>query len=168
LNYPGGALGYFKANHVAQKNNVCSNNLPYPALLQTLNDDTTLGYPNTVYYNSVKNFQLYLTAPHTPSAYFVFMTQYKSTAYRPDPSWQDLKFVCASDNGGTKTTDTFKCQFPMAPADINQLSSRQVVVTVWQRMDPAGENFISCADVKMDQGIAPEPEIIWSKIGINH
>jgi hypothetical protein len=38
------------------------------------------------------------------------------------------------------------------------------MVTIWQRIDAAGENFISCADVIVKGGSVP-PEKVWSVLG---
>lgn len=85
------------------------------------------------------------------------MTEYPAGRYKPDPSLNELHFVCAvpANAGGA-----WQCQLPTFNGD-----AKQVMVTIWQRVDAAGENFISCADVNVKGGTVVPPEKIWSVLG---
>jgi predicted carbohydrate-binding protein with CBM5 and CBM33 domain len=137
----------FSKYHAAQANNICSNTLPYQALDQAVPLDKFV----QTSYGADLNFEWILTAKHSPSSYFVFLTNYTKSNYNPSPSWNDLEFICEVDNVGVNSPDKFKCKMPPAPSNVKDLSEKQVLVTVWQRNDPAGENFISCSDLMLSQ-----------------
>lgn len=177
--FNGGVLGFFKTYHPVKSRGLCTNSNDasqpnyFPILLNALPENKV----SEMSYGSLEPFRWKLTAPHVPSFYAVFVTNYKKGGYRPDPSWNDLSFLCSHGgrvwgDAGATATDRFGCQFPAAPSDYATLSKRQVLVTVWQRIDAAGENFISCADVDMQNGdVDPvpnpdptPPEEIWQKL----
>ncbi|MCX8513969.1 MAG: lytic polysaccharide monooxygenase [Burkholderiales bacterium] len=137
----------FSQYHVAQNNNICSNALPYKALLEAVPLNK---FVNTSY-GADLNFEWILTAKHNPSSYFIFITNYTKNEYNPSPGWKDLKFICEVDGVGINSPDYFKCKMPPAPSNVSDLSEKQVLVTLWQRNDPAGENFISCSDILLSK-----------------
>jgi predicted carbohydrate-binding protein with CBM5 and CBM33 domain len=112
----------------------------------------------TVSMDKPVDFTWHYTARHVPSNQFVFMTQYPAGQYKPNPSFDELHFVCAvpvTEGSG----DNWQCSLPVFHGD-----AKQVMVTIWQRVDPAGENFISCADVNVEN-TATVPVETWSPIG---
>lgn len=163
--FSGGPLGFFKKNHAIQNGNLCSNgHAAWSRLLEPLpaNKITKVSNGQTV------NFAWTKTAAHTPSNHFTFITNYKAGEYNPTPSWQDLHYLSGCDAAGTsKGTDNYNCKLQLAN---QQLQGKQVIVSIWQRVDPVGENFVSCADVEFDGGgviVTPSWNAIDSKSWIS-
>ncbi|RUR04260.1 lytic polysaccharide monooxygenase [Legionella sp. km772] len=152
-----GPLAFYKDYYPVKNDQLCAyaaNNQGYlPILNQSLPDDkmTKISAGDAV------QFKWGYTAWHTPSNNFVFTTEYPAGKYKPNPSLNDLHFVCAvpADASGA-----WQCKMPNFSGD-----AKQVIVTIWQRVDAAGENFISCADVHLENGTVVPPESIWSLLG---
>lgn len=152
-----GPLAFYKDHYNIHGDELCAfsaNNQGYlPILNEAIPNDkmTEVGMGEPV------QFKWGYSAWHNPSNNFVFMTEYRAGKYKPNPSFDDLHFVCAvrADAGGA-----WQCPLPTFNGD-----AKQVMVTLWQRVDPAGENFISCADVYVKEGSEVPPEKIWSILG---
>lgn len=163
--FSGGPLGFFKKNHAIQNDNLCSNgHTAWSKLLNPLPENKMTKVTN----GQVVNFAWTKTAAHTPSNHFTFITNYKAGEYNPAPSWQDLHYLPDCDAAGTsKGTDNYNCKLEIAN---QQLQSKQVIVSIWQRVDTVGENFVSCADVEFDGGgvvITPSWSAVDSKSWIS-
>lgn len=160
LNYHnGGALGFFKAFHPAQGRNICSQG---GGRWSSLDTPIPEAHMTTVNYGQDLQFKWTYTAWHQPSNMFVFITNYKGTQYNANPTWNDLTLLCSVPISTKSDTGSWKCKLPTI-----QGAEKQVLVTVWQRQDAAGENFISCSDVKFKGGTPIKPEEIWSPITTN-
>lgn len=156
LNYNGGALGFFKTLHPAKGRDICSQaNTQWKSLETPLTENAM----TTVNYGQDLQFKWTYTAWHQPSNMFVFITNYKGTQYNANPTWNDLTFLCSVPISTLSNTSSWKCKLPT-----HQGAEKQVLITVWQRQDAAGENFISCSDVKFNGGNPIKPEEIWSPI----
>lgn len=149
-----GPLAFFKDYYNVKNDQLCAyaanNNGYLPLLNQALPENKM----SKVSMDAPVQFKWGYTAWHNPSNNFVFITEYPVGKYKPNPSLNDLHFVCAVP---ASASGAWQCQLPTFSGD-----SKQVMVTLWQRVDPAGENFISCADVKVKEGIVVPPEKIWS------
>lgn len=152
-----GPLAFYKDYYTVRTDQLCAyaaNNQGYlPILNKSIPEDkmTAVSAGDSV------QFKWGYSAWHTPSNNFVFMTEYPAGQYKQNPSLNDLHFVCAvpADSSGA-----WQCKLPAFNGD-----SKQIIVTIWQRVDAAGENFISCADVKIENGTVVPPENIWSVLG---
>jgi len=156
-----GPLAFYKDNYLIQDNRLCgyvanSNSKYFEALNKSLPDSamTKVSPGHDV------QFSWSYSAWHKSSNKFVFVTKYPAGQYKPNPSWSDLHLVCAVSADATiakdEKTNNWKCQLPEMNGD-----EKQVMVTVWQRMDAGGENFISCSDVKVEGGQIVPTEKIW-------
>lgn len=151
-----GPLAFYKDYYPVQSDQLCAyaaNNQGYLPILNTPLPENKM---TEVSAGDPVQFKWGYSAWHTPSNNFVFITEYPAGKYKPNPTWSDLHFVCAvrADSSGA-----WQCNLPFFSGD-----AKQVMVTVWQRVDAAGENFISCADVKVEDGTVVPPESIWSLI----
>ncbi|MBY0378883.1 MAG: lytic polysaccharide monooxygenase [Burkholderiales bacterium] len=155
--YTGGSLGFFKKHHAAQSDNICTQNGSWPTLATPLPEK----YMTEISYGKSIPFKWQYTAWHTPSNMFVFTTKYKANQYNANPTWNDLTFLCSDPISTQKDPRSWSCTYPDSDKSLNE---KQILVTVWQRKDPAGENFISCSDVKIKDSTPVTPENIWTPI----
>lgn len=149
-----GPLAFYKDKYPVKNDQLCAyaaNNQGYLPILNKSLPETKM---TEVSAGDSVQFKWGYTAWHTPSNNFVFVTEYPAGKYKPNPSLNDLHFFCAvpADSSGAWT-----CKMPTYKGD-----EKQVLVTIWQRVDAAGENFISCADLKVKNGTVVPPERIWS------
>lgn len=157
-----GPLAFYKDNYPIQDNRLCgyvaNSQTKYFEALNTSLPDIAM---TKVSPGSDVQFSWIYSAWHSSSNKFVFITKYPAGKYKPNPSWADLNLVCAVSADATITNNNrnnnWKCKLPQMSGD-----AKQVMVTIWQRVDAGGENFISCADVKVDGGTVVPPEEIWS------
>lgn len=148
--FSGGPLGFFKAYHAIQDKNLCDNgHTNWSKLLNSLPNDKVIKMAN----GDTAAFSWTKTAAHTPSNHFEFITNYAPGAYNPTPTWKDLHYISGCDKAaGDTSPTTWNCKIQLA----NQtLQGKQVLVSVWQRVDAAGENFVSCSDVDFSGGSTP-------------
>lgn len=163
-----GPLAFYKDNYPVQDDRLCgyvanSEAKYFPDLNKSLPDNlmTKISPGHDIQFNWS------YSAWHANSNNFVFITHYAAGQYKPNPSWKDLHLVCAVgadqylDTTGKKSS-SWKCKLPEMSGD-----EKQVMVTIWQRVDPAGENFISCSDVKVEGGQVIPPEQIWTILNKN-
>jgi predicted carbohydrate-binding protein with CBM5 and CBM33 domain len=150
-----GPLAFYKDYYTVHNDQLCAYAANNQGYLPILNKSIPDNKMTAVSAGDFVQFKWGYTAWHTPSNNFVFITKYPAGQYKPNPSLDDLQFVCAvtADSSGA-----WQCKLPVFNGD-----AKQVMVTIWQRVDSAGENFISCADVKVVNGTTPEN--IWSLLG---
>jgi chitin-binding protein len=154
--FVGGPLGFFKKNHDIQSGALCTNG--HSNWLSLLNAIA----PTSVVNGQSMTISWTNTAPHRPSNYFVFITNYKAGEYNQAPSWQDLHYVSGCDLNGEGVgaanilpTTTWPCKMQL---DNQNIVGKQVMVTIWQRVDPVGENFISCSDLNFGGSVVTPPQ----------
>jgi hypothetical protein len=151
-----GPLAFYKDHYTVHSDQLCAYAANNQGYLPILNKSLPENKMTEVSAGDPVQFKWGYSAWHTPSNNFVFITEYPAGKYKSNPSLSDLHFVCAvtADSSGA-----WQCKLPIFSGD-----SKQVLVTLWQRVDAAGENFISCADVKVENGTVVPPENIWSLI----
>ena len=151
-----GPLAFYKDYYSVHGDELCAYTVNNQGYLPILNQPIPENKMSKVSAGEPVQFKWSYSAWHNPSNNFVFITEYPAGQYKPNPNLNDLHFVCAvaADSSGA-----WQCKLPDFRGD-----SKQVIVTIWQRLDAAGENFISCADVKVENGIVP-PENIWLLLG---
>ncbi|AUH72603.1 hypothetical protein CAB17_11465 [Legionella sainthelensi] len=149
-----GPLAFYKDYYNVHGDELCAYSTNNHGYLPILNKSIPVSKMTEVSLGDPIQFKWGYSAWHSPSNNFVFTTQYPSGHYKPNPSWDDLHFVCSV---AADSTGAWQCKLP----SFENADSKQVIVTIWQRVDPAGENFISCADVKVENGTVVPPERIW-------
>jgi predicted carbohydrate-binding protein with CBM5 and CBM33 domain len=152
-----GPLAFYKEYYPVHNDQLCAYAANNQGYLPILNQSIPENKMTKISAGDFVQFKWDYSAWHTPSNNFVFITEYPAGKYKSNPSWNDLHFVCGvtADSSGA-----WQCKLPNFNGD-----SKQVIVTIWQRVDSAGENFISCADVKVENSTVVPPENIWSVIG---
>ena len=91
------------------------------------------------------------TAPHNPSFRQFYLTKESYDASQPI-NWDDLELIHVDDYTVMAKNNTFIIPVPAGR------SGDAVLVSRWQRYDPAGEGFYNCADIKLvTNGTPTEP-----------
>lgn len=152
-----GPLAFYKDYYNVHGKKLCAFSANNKGFLSILNKPLPDNKMTVVGVGEPVQFKWGYSAWHEPSNNFVFMTEYPAGQYKPNPSLKDLHFVCAVH---ADSTGAWQCPLPTFNGD-----AKQVMVTIWQRVDAAGENFISCADVVVKGGSVVPPETIWSILG---
>lgn len=153
-----GPLAFFKQNHAVQDRKLCSNghrpDMPMLLLMETA--PASVGTTVTsVSDGQTIEMKWNLTAPHNPSYFFTFVTNYSAGQYNANPTWNDLHYLPGCDYSGTATSTTaWSCKLAIAN---QKLSGKQVLVSIWERVDPGAENFVSCADLDFSGASSPTP-----------
>lgn len=147
-----GPLAFFKNYHPVKDNTLCSNGsrpdqpkllIPTPAT--GVKDGQSI------------NMKWTLTAVHNPSYFTTFITNYSAGKYNPNPSWNDLHYLPGCDFSGTASAMTsWECKLSIAN---QKLIGKQVLVSVWERVDSGGENFLSCTDLDFSATPTPTPTL---------
>lgn len=96
-------------------------------------------------------FSWFMTAPHVPSHYTVYITDYPEGQYSATPNFNQLKKVCSYEKPDAASTTSWSCTMPST-----SLGNEQVLVTIWQRTFSSSEYFVSCSDIKFN-GDFPTP-----------
>ena len=145
-----GPLAFFKQYHSVQNNTLCSNG-SRPDQPKLLIPTTATGVVD----GQSINIKWNVTAVHNPSYFFTFITNYAAGQYNPNPSWSDLHYLPGCDYSGTASaTTSWACKLSIAN---QKLTGKQVLVSVWERVDPGGENFLSCSDLDFSGTPSPAP-----------